>query len=65
MDHTVVLSLKQVIFAHGTFIDGSTSELSCDGPLRDPFAVFCQVSPISSLKQRRIINNLHEIFLIF
>ncbi|XP_078437042.1 uncharacterized protein LOC144707701 [Wolffia australiana] len=33
---------SEVIFAHGTFIDGSTSELSCDGPLRDPFAVFCQ-----------------------
>lgn len=34
---------KQVIFADGTFIDGSTSELSCDGPLREPFSVFCQV----------------------
>ncbi|MCO5584237.1 hypothetical protein L7F22_038161 [Adiantum nelumboides] len=33
---------SQVIFADGTFIDGSTSELSCDGPLRDPFVVFCQ-----------------------
>ena len=33
----------QVIFADGTFIDGSTSELSCDGPLREPFAVYCQV----------------------
>ncbi|XP_042949243.1 uncharacterized protein YnbB-like isoform X2 [Carya illinoinensis] len=32
----------QVIFADGTFIDGSTSELSCDGPLREPFAVYCQ-----------------------
>lgn len=36
--------MYQVIFADGTFIDGSTSELSCDGPLREPFAVFCQVS---------------------
>ncbi|CAA2990221.1 Methionine gamma-lyase [Olea europaea subsp. europaea] len=34
---------SEVIFADGTFIDGSTSELSCDGPLREPFAVFCQV----------------------
>ncbi|EPS63467.1 hypothetical protein M569_11317, partial [Genlisea aurea] len=31
-----------VIFADGTFIDGSTSEFSCDGPLREPFIVFCQ-----------------------
>ncbi|KAJ4845242.1 hypothetical protein Tsubulata_003856 [Turnera subulata] len=35
---------SEVIFADGTFIDGSTSELSCDGPLREPFAVYCQVS---------------------
>lgn len=35
--------MDQVIFADGTFIDGSTSELSCDGPLREPFSVFCQV----------------------
>ncbi|XP_043697873.1 uncharacterized protein YnbB-like [Telopea speciosissima] len=33
---------SEVVFAHGTFIDGSTSELSCDGPLREPFSVFCQ-----------------------
>ncbi|CAI7793005.1 unnamed protein product [Closterium sp. NIES-54] len=34
---------SEVVFADGTFIDGSTIELSCDGPLRPPFAVFCQV----------------------
>ncbi|KAK8368862.1 hypothetical protein V6Z12_A01G071800 [Gossypium hirsutum] len=33
---------SEVIFADGTFIDGSTSELSCDSPLREPYAVFCQ-----------------------
>ncbi|KAJ4980694.1 hypothetical protein NE237_031531 [Protea cynaroides] len=33
---------SEVVFADGTFIDGSTSELSCDGPLREPFTVFCQ-----------------------
>ncbi|KAK1276267.1 hypothetical protein QJS04_geneDACA011824 [Acorus gramineus] len=33
---------SEVIFADGTFIDGSTSELSCDGPLREPFTIFCQ-----------------------
>lgn len=31
-----------VVFAQGTFIDGSTLELSADGPLREPFAVFAQ-----------------------
>lgn len=32
----------QVVFAQGTFIDGSTIELSADGPVRAPFAVFAQ-----------------------
>lgn len=32
----------QLIMAGGTFIDGSTSELSADGPLREPYIVFCQ-----------------------
>ncbi|GMH37671.1 hypothetical protein BSKO_05544 [Bryopsis sp. KO-2023] len=32
----------EVIFADGTFIDGSTSELSADGPIRPPFVVYCQ-----------------------
>jgi len=46
----------QVVFADGTFIDGSTIELSCDGPLREPYAVFCQVQhhgPESRLVQVR------------
>ncbi|XP_042024899.1 uncharacterized protein YnbB-like isoform X2 [Salvia splendens] len=41
---------SEVIFADGTFIDGSTSELSCDGPLREPYAVFCQNKKGSHLK---------------
>jgi len=32
----------EVLFADGTFIDGSTAELSADGPLRTPFVVYCQ-----------------------
>lgn len=32
----------EVIFADGTFIDGSTLELSADGPLREPFVVYTQ-----------------------
>ncbi|MEM0952377.1 MAG: methionine gamma-lyase family protein [Cyanobacteria bacterium P01_H01_bin.74] len=31
-----------VVMAGGTFIDGSTLELSADGPLRPPYAVFLQ-----------------------
>ncbi|KAK4528805.1 hypothetical protein GAYE_SCF64G6751 [Galdieria yellowstonensis] len=33
---------EQVIFANGTFIDGSTSELSADGPLKSPYRIFTQ-----------------------
>lgn len=32
----------QVIFADGTFIDGSTAEMSADGPIRPPYVVYCQ-----------------------
>jgi cystathionine beta-lyase family protein involved in aluminum resistance len=33
---------SEVIMAGGTFIDGSTSEFSADGPLRAPYTAFCQ-----------------------
>ncbi|MGK7921536.1 MAG: aminotransferase class I/II-fold pyridoxal phosphate-dependent enzyme [Trichodesmium sp.] len=32
----------KLVMAGGTFIDGSTSEFSADGPLREPYVVFCQ-----------------------
>ena len=34
---------SEVVFADGTFVEGSTAELSADGPLREPYAAFCQV----------------------
>jgi cystathionine beta-lyase family protein involved in aluminum resistance len=33
---------SQLVMAGGTFIDGSTSEFSADGPLREPYIAFCQ-----------------------
>ncbi|GAB4152243.1 MAG: methionine gamma-lyase family protein [Cyanobacteria bacterium J069] len=33
---------SKLVMAGGTFIDGSTSEFSADGPLREPYTVFCQ-----------------------
>ena len=33
---------SQLVMAGGTFINGSTSEFSADGPLREPYIVFCQ-----------------------
>ncbi len=33
---------SQVVMAAGTFVEGSTIELSCDGPLREPFIAYWQ-----------------------
>ena len=33
---------SELVMAGGTFINGSTSEFSADGPLREPYVVFCQ-----------------------
>lgn len=33
---------SQLVMAGGTFIEGSTLEFSADGPLREPYVVFCQ-----------------------
>jgi cystathionine beta-lyase family protein involved in aluminum resistance len=33
---------NDLVMAGGTFIDGSTSELSADAPLREPYVLFAQ-----------------------
>ena len=33
---------SELVMAGGTFIDGSTSEFSADGPLRDPYVLYTQ-----------------------
>ncbi|MEO0948313.1 MAG: aminotransferase class I/II-fold pyridoxal phosphate-dependent enzyme [Cyanobacteria bacterium J06641_5] len=33
---------SELVMAGGTFVDGSTAEFSADGPLREPYTVFCQ-----------------------
>ena len=32
----------KIIMAAGTFTEGSTIELSCDGPLREPYTAYLQ-----------------------
>jgi cystathionine beta-lyase family protein involved in aluminum resistance len=32
----------QVIMAAGAFVQGSTSELSCDAPMREPYLLYMQ-----------------------
>lgn len=39
---------SKLVMAGGTFIDGSTSEFSADGPLREPYIVFCQGGTLDS-----------------
>ena len=33
---------SDIIMANGSFVSGSSIELSADGPLRDPYTVFFQ-----------------------
>ncbi|MEM9009181.1 MAG: methionine gamma-lyase family protein [Cyanobacteria bacterium P01_F01_bin.86] len=33
---------SDLVMAGGTFVDGSTLELSADGPMREPYIAFCQ-----------------------
>jgi cystathionine beta-lyase family protein involved in aluminum resistance len=33
---------SELVMAGGSFIDGSTSEFSADGPLREPFVLYAQ-----------------------
>lgn len=52
----------QVIMAAGTFVQGSSIELSADGPLREPFIVYLQGSLLyeqGKLALMRTIQRLH------
>eukprot|EP00976_Prorocentrum_cordatum_P086075 1186357-Prorocentrum_minimum.AAC.1 len=44
---------SEVVFADGTFVEGATSELSADGPLREPYVAFCQTTHLSLHPMRR------------
>lgn len=52
----------QVVMAAGTFVQGSSIELSCDAPSRDPFAVFMQ-GGLTYEHARYVICRLIENFL--
>lgn len=49
----------QVLMAGGTFVEGSTIELSADGPLREPFAAYVQ-GGLSYLHVKLAIRGLLE-----
>ncbi len=47
---------EQVIMAGGTFIQGSTMELSADAPMRDPYAIYLQ-GGLSFIYTELVIDN--------
>ena len=51
----------QVIMAAGTFIQGSSIELSCDGPIREPYIAYQQGSLTYEYGKLAIINAISNI----
>ena len=53
----------KVIMASGSFVQGSSIELSCDGPLREPYIAYLQGSltyPYGKIGLMKAISNLEE-----
>jgi cystathionine beta-lyase family protein involved in aluminum resistance len=53
----------EVVMAGGTFIDGSTLELSADGPLRPPYAVYLQ-GGLTYAHTRLVLRDILDAFLL-
>ena len=53
----------KVVMAAGTFIQGSSIELSCDAPLREPYAVYCQ-GGLTYEHYRYVVKHLVEALLV-
>ena len=51
---------SQVIMAAGAFVQGSTMELSADGPIREPYAVYFQGGLTWSHAKLGILMSLQE-----
>ena len=50
----------EVVMAAGTFIGGSTSELSCDGPLREPYTAYMQGAMSFEAGQLAVMSAISE-----
>ena len=46
----------QIIMASGSFVQGSSIEISCDGPLRPPFIAYLQGSLTYKYGRLAVIN---------
>jgi len=51
----------QVIMAAGTFISGSSIELSCDAPIREPYVAYLQGSLTFEHGQLAILNSIKKL----
>ena len=51
---------NQVIMAAGAFVQGSTMELSADGPIREPYAVYFQGGLTWHHAKLGILNSLQK-----
>lgn len=52
----------EVIMASGSFTQGSSIELSCDGPIREPYIAYQQGSITYNYGKIAIVNTLKELF---
>jgi cystathionine beta-lyase family protein involved in aluminum resistance len=51
---------SQVIMAAGTFVQGSSIELSADGPIRPPFTAFVQGGLTFRHVQYAVLKAVHD-----
>ena len=51
----------QVIMAAGTFTQGSSIELSCDGPIREPYIAYQQGSLTYQYGKIAVINAIEKL----
>lgn len=52
----------QIIMASGSFIQGSSIEISCDGPIREPFIAYMQGSITYQYGRLAVINAVRKIY---
>ena len=52
----------KIIMASGSFIEGSSIEISCDGPIREPFIAYLQGSLTYQYGRIAVINALRKVY---
>ena len=52
----------QIIMASGSFIQGSSIEISCDGPIREPYIAYMQGSLTYQYGRLAVINAVRKIY---